>query len=261
LYWYQSEDCSTHGQFAEYLEPDKDVYGWQRVSRDDNLRSLNAKAALVSIAQSRTAGNNGVVYWDDIELNPVDAEREESGDPLFNQEYTLSIGKNYVVNGEFLYSLKSWQSSGDTKWISYQGGDAPGAARLAIFSDQGGLGAHSFSQCINIGANKVFSAGAKVKVDPVSSQKGGGIFRLSWYENIDCHGRNQAGFVEDRVENVDGWQQLLIDRIEAPPGAESASLYFTRGVNDSGLFTYFIDDVYFIAVPDEASPQGRETGD
>jgi len=99
-------------------------------------------------------------------------------------------------------------------------------------------------------ANKLFHAGAKVKVDPISTQQGGGIFRFSWYENVDCQGRSQAGFKEDRVENIDGWQELYIDGIETPPGVQSAKVYITRGVNDSGLFAYFFDDVFFKAVTD-----------
>lgn len=248
LYWYQSEDCSTHGQFADYLEPNPDDFGWQRIKKENRLRSLNAKAALITIVQSRRAGNNTQVYWDDIELTPTEMGSNLASKPVVNHQYTLPPGQNYLKNPDFANNLVAWRYSGDTTWVSYAGGHAPGAARLAIFSDKGGYGAHSLSQCVNIGANKIFQAGAKAMVDPVSTQEGGGIFRLSWYEGENCQGRGQAGFKEDRVENINGWQELTIERIEAPPGAQSASIYITRGVNDSGLFAYFFDDVYFKAL-------------
>lgn len=250
LYWYQSQDCSTHGQFADYLEPKPDVSGWQRVTKENRLRSLNAKAALITIVQSRIDGNNQPAYWDDIELIATEIESAIAQTPMVNHRFTLPVGQNYIRNGDFRSNLESWRYSGDTKWVSNVGGNAAGSARLAIFSDKGGYGAHDISQCVNIGANKVFEAGARAMVDPVSTQEGGGIFRLSWYEGINCQGRSQAGFKHDRVENIKGWQDLSIDRIEAPPGAQSANIHITRGVNDSGLFAYFFDDVYFKALPD-----------
>ncbi len=250
LYWYQSEDCSSQGQFSDYLEPKPNTHGWQRITNEDRLRSLNAKAALITIVQSRTTGNNQKALWDDIELTPTEMEVSTNSKSKVNQQHTLPIGQNYIDNGDFKSNLTSWRHSGDTRWINSEGANTPGAARLAILSDKGGLGGHEFSQCINIGANKLFHAGAKVKVDPISTQKGGGIFRFSWYENVDCQGRSQAGFKEDRVENIDGWQELYIDGIETPPGVQSAKVYITRGVNDSGLFAYFFDDVFFKAVTD-----------
>jgi hypothetical protein len=248
LIWYQSEDCTTRGQFAEYLEPDPKIVGWQRITRENRLRSLNAKAALITIVQSRIGANRQPAYWDDIELTPTEFESSVRNVPLANPRYTLPVGQNYLTNGEFQYNLDGWRYSGDSKWVAQVGATEPGAARLAIFSKKGGYGAHSISQCVNIGSNKVFAAGAKVMVDPVSTQKGGGIFRLSWYAGENCRGRSQAGFKEDRVKPVAGWQTLTIDRIEAPPGAQSANIYITRGVNDTGLFAYFFDDVYFKAL-------------
>lgn len=248
LYWYQSEDCTTHGQFAEYLEPDPNVVGWQRITRDDELRSLNAKAALITIVQSRIGGNHQPAFWDDIELTPTALESTASETPVVNLQSTLPVGQNYLQNGEFDQSLTPWRYSGDTQWVSHVGSNAAGAARLAIASQNGGYGAHDLSQCVNLGANRVFAAGAKVMVDPVSTQEGGGIFRLSWYEGENCEGRSQAGFKGDRVKPVDGWQVLTIDRIEAPPGAQSANIHITRGVNDTGSFAFFFDDVYFKAL-------------
>lgn len=251
LYWYQTEDCSSQGQFADYLEPEPNILWWQRIIHEDELRSLNAKAALITIVQSRTAGNNQKALWDDIELTPIEMEVSTNTNSNVNHQHTLPIGQNYIENGDFKFDLNSWRHSGDTRWTSSEGANAPGAARIAIYSDKGGLGAHNISQCINIGANKFFRAGAKAKVDPKSTQQGGGIFRLSWYEDVDCQGRSQAGFKDDRVKNIDGWQELSIDGLEVPPGAQSANVHITRGVNDSGLFAYFIDDVFFEAVTDK----------
>jgi len=251
LYWYQTEDCSSQGQFADYLEPEPNILRWQRIIHEDELRSLNAKAALIKIVQSRTAGNNQQALWDDIELSPTEMEVSTNTNLNVTDQHTLPIGQNYIENGDFKFNLKPWHHSGDTRWTSSEGANAPGAVRIAIYSDKGGLGAHNISQCINIGANKLFRAGAKAKVDPKSTQQGGGIFRLSWYEDVDCQGRSQAGFKDDRVKNIDGWQELSIDGLEVPPGAQSANVHITRGVNDSGLFAYFIDDVFFEAVTDK----------
>jgi len=248
LSWYQSEDCSTKGQFANYLEPEPAKSGWQRIVHEHRLRSLNSRAALITIVQSRTDGNGQMAVWDDIELTPTEIESATDRKQAVDRRHTLPAGQNYIRNGDFRSDMNSWRYSGDTEWIAYEGGYAPGAARLAISSDNGGFGAYNLSQCVNIGASKEFRAGARIKVDPESTQEGGGIFRLSWYEEEDCRGRSQAGFKEDRVENIDGWQDLSIDRIEAPPNARSANIYMTRGVNDSGQFAFFIDDIFFRAV-------------
>ena len=248
MYWYQNDDCTTRGQFAGYLEPKPQVVGWQRITREDRLRSLNAKAALITITLSRIGGNNQPAYWDDIELTPTEFETSEESALPANPLYTLPVGQNYLSNGAFQDNLDPWNYSGDSRWVSYVGAKEPGAARLAIYSKHGGYGANNISQCVNIGANKVFQAGAKVMIDPESTQEGGGVFRLDWYEGENCQGRSQAGFKDDRIKQVDGWQALMIDRIEAPPGAQSATIYITRGLNDTGLFAYFFDNVYFKAL-------------
>ena len=248
LIWHQSDDCSSYAQFAEYLEPDPQVVGWQRIMRENTLRALNARAALITIVQSRIGGNNQPAYWDDIELTPTELESSAAKTPVVNPRYTLPVGQNYLQNGEFQANLDRWRYSGDTTWVAHVGSNSPGAARLAIVSKKGGYGADSLSQCVNIGANKVYEAGAKVMIDPASTQEGGGILRLSWFEGEDCQGRNQAGFKADRVKPMAGWQTLTINRIDAPPGAQSARIEITRGVDDTGLFAFYFDDVYFKAL-------------
>lgn len=255
LYWYQSEDCTTQGQFSDYLEPAPDSLEWQHIEHENRLRSLNARSALIRIVQSRTAANNQEAFWDDIELSPTEFEpvtsqnRQKKSSPLF------PVGHNYIKNGQFTADLSSWRYGGDTQWIADEYNSENGMARLAIFSDKGGYGAHSFSQCINIGSNTAFEAKARVRIDPVSTQKGGGIFRLSWYENENCDGRSQAGFKSDRIDDTTGWQNLVIDRIEAPDTAQSARLNITRGVQDSGLFAYFIDEIYFKSLAEYTPPK------
>ncbi|WP_346837861.1 hypothetical protein [Microbulbifer sp. SAOS-129_SWC] len=248
LVWYLSDDCNSNGEFGDYLEPKPGIHGWHRIIHEQRARSLNAKSAKITIAQSRTAANHQQALWDDIELTPTEFAPRGDNRKLINPDFTLRPGKNYIHNGDFRSGLANWRYSGDTKWVSTEGGDAPGAARLAIQSDHGGYGAHSFTQCVNFGANQIFNAGANVKVDPGSTQEGGGIFRISWYENGDCSGRHQPGFKSDRVEYIDGWQQLHIDAIEAPDNARSASIGITRGVDDTGRFAYYIDDIYFEAL-------------
>ncbi|MCG8671153.1 MAG: hypothetical protein MI867_17235 [Pseudomonadales bacterium] len=247
LIWYQSDDCTTKGQFGEYLEPVDDRYGWQRMERKVT-RSLNAKAALIEISQNKVSANNVPALWDAIELVPLSFKKQVSLKSM--NQYTLPIGTNYLKNSTFSEDLEHWRHSGDTTWASDEGVDALGAARLAIFSDKGGYGAHNFSQCVNLGSPRVFAFGAHVKVDPTSTYEGGGILRLSWYEGLKCKGRSQSGFKQDRVEYVQGWQSIGVDQVVAPENAVSARVSFTRGINDSGNFAYFVDDVFFVAIPE-----------
>lgn len=244
LSWYQSDDCSVGGQFGTYLEPKPDNDGWQRIARTVT-RALNAKSAQVEISQNKVSANKISALWDDIEL--VTTERQIVHNTPDISRFTLPLGANYIKNSEFSKNLENWRYSGDTVWASDVGAETDGAARLAIFSDRGGYGTHSFSQCINIGSPRVFTFGAKVKVDPVSTFEGGGIFRLIWYEGLNCRGRSQAGFKEDRVEYIDDWQSIGVDEIIAPENALSTSIYLTRGIDDSGSFAYFVDDVFFVA--------------
>jgi len=245
LIWYQSEDCSIHGEFSRYLEPEPGMDGWQKLAHTVT-RALNAKAAKIEITQNKLFANNTPALWDDIEL--VATEQLSMPDVPDTSPYTLPAGVNYIKNSEFSENLKHWRFSGDTTWAANIGAASKGAARLAIFSDRGGYGAHSFSQCITFGVPRVFSFGAKVKIDPASTFEGGGIFRLNWYENPGCSGRSAAGFKEDRVEYIEGWQSIGVNEITAPKNSKSASLYFTRGISDSGNFAYFVDDVFFKAI-------------
>ena len=208
-------------------------------------RSLNAQSARIEISQNQITGNKAPALWDDIELTPV--KLIEKSSPQDMSKYSLPPGANYLKNHDFSENLEHWRYSGDTQWIHTVGASATGAARLAIFSDKGGYGADGFSQCVNLGAPRTFLFNAKVKIDPVSTNEGGGIFRLSWHEDLNCRGRRQAGFKEDRVEYVDNWQAIGVDEIIAPDNALSANIYFTRGIDDSGSFAYFVDDVFFSA--------------
>lgn len=245
LIWYQSEDCSIHGEFSQYLEPESGIDGWQKIAHTVT-RALNAKAAKIEITQNKLSANRTPALWDDIEL--VVTEQLSMPDVPDTSPYTLPAGVNYIKNSDFSENLKHWHFSGDTTWTANVGAVSKGAARLAIFSDHGGYGAHSFSQCITFGVPRVFSFGAKVKVDPTSTFEGGGIFRLNWYENPGCSGRSAAGFKEDRVEYIEGWQSIGVNEITAPKNSKSASLHFTRGIRDSGNFAYFVDDVFFKAI-------------
>lgn len=251
LSWYQSTDCSTRGQFATYLEPDGDKEGWQTVSRNNVLRALGARSAKIAVTQNRRPGNTGLVYWDDISLVPTESVKLGKSAGVGTSGPIPPPGTNYLENGAFKEGLNGWAHTGDTEWTGSTGFQAPGAARLAIVSDDGGYGAYSFSQCVNLGKDRVFKASARVKVDPSSTEKGGGIFRLSWYEFYGCRGRSRAGFVEDRIENVKGWQDLTIESTQAPEDASSVNVYFTRGIEDTGAFAYFIDDVFFRSIKED----------
>ncbi|WP_078084767.1 DUF4124 domain-containing protein [Microbulbifer mangrovi] len=249
LVWYKSEDCSTGGTFAAYLEPKPSVRGWQQVTRDRLLRNLSAKSAKITVSQSRTSAKGEQAMWDDIALEPLEFQQTSRSATFYDPKFTRPLGANYVFNGNFSQQLNGWQTSGDTRWTAGEGKGYTGGARLAITSAKGGYGAHTFSQCINIGADRVFSAAADVKVDSRSNQEGGGIFRVSWYEETECKGSSESAHREDNVEYIDGWQRLTISRLEAPPNAQSVKLRMTRGVRDTGSFAFFLDNIELRSIP------------
>ena len=245
LYWYQSDDCKSGGEFGGYLEPVQNQSGWQHIEVERE-RALNAQSVRIEINQSRASANNQVALWDNIELKPI-AFTSKRNTISANVQYTKALGVNYLKNPDFNSNIDHWRFTGDTTWARIPSSGS-GAARLALFSSKGGLGTHDFSQCVNLGKHRIYSFGARVLLDPASTQEGGGILRLSWHKYLNCEGPNQAGFNEDRIESVGDWQNLKVNTITAPKNVQSAKVYFTRGINNSGHFAYFIDNVFFKAI-------------
>ena len=69
--WYESSDCTTGGQWGAYLEPKKNIPGWQRLVRKKLSPSLGAKAVLITIVQKGRYSNNGRAHWDNLKFGAI----------------------------------------------------------------------------------------------------------------------------------------------------------------------------------------------
>jgi len=248
LSWYPTDDCSGQSQSAGFLVPKPNTAGWQRIVFENELRPLNAKTALIEFVQSRVASSSQEALWDDIELTPTEMEDSTNTKSAIGSQHTLPIGQSYILNGDFEFDLENWRYGAEARWASSEGTNASGAARVSASSDGGYRRTPLFYQCINFGANKKFRAGARVKVAQESTQQGSGVFGIVWAEKVNCEGRTQADATINRVTNITGWQELAINDLEVPPGAQSLWVNLSVGVRDSGLFAVYFDDVFLEAV-------------
>jgi len=192
IIWYESSNCSTGGQYGWYIEPEN-VKGWQMLSSNSLTPALGAKAAMITIVQNGRYSNGGRGIWDDVVFAATELfERSDTNiDREDNSQYTLGPGINYVSNGRFDNSITSWREGWKTVWSGSEGDTSPGSARVTSHSVYRGSGRGAISQCVNIGDNTTFEMGASFKKDPRSTQAGGGRFRVSWHEEMNCFGRSK----------------------------------------------------------------------
>ncbi|WP_223670703.1 DUF4124 domain-containing protein [Kangiella shandongensis] len=248
VYWMKHEDCENGGEFGHYLEPKK-KHGWQKLERHQLIPALHSKAAMIEITQSPLSAENKVALWENIALVPTKAYKQSLSAKPSLSKHTLPIGMNYIKNSSFRKGLAGWRASSNmNKWVN-------GAIQTTIKSDSGGLGSGGFSQCVNVGANRFFELGGKVKVmttKPRTSTR----LRLRWYSEVNCMGPSRAGY-----KNVDaelgqtGWQEKSTE-INAPEGIRSARVNTTIGINDKGVGVVYWDDIFLKAVQ-EAGPSVR----
>ena len=244
--WYESLDCTSGGQYGGYIEP-KNIHGWQSLSGGHLKPAFKAKAAKITIVQrGRYArGYNG--YWDNIAFVASEVfEQSNKQNIKPNSKYTLPLNENYLKNGDFNTDITSWRGW-KAKW-SYVGNKAPGSSRVTFESKKGGFGTGAMSQCVNIGENTKFAFGTSVKIDETSTQKGGGVIRISWNDKENCSGRSKAGRTRVKIKDIQGWQHLKSDYLIAPSGTHSVHLELIQTIAGSGEFSVFWDDVYFNAV-------------
>jgi len=254
--WYESTDCTRGGQYGGYIQPKQYVAGWQHLQNNYLKPALGAKAALISIVQRARYAAGAKAVWDNIEFmatqihnqSGVVNKQERSAQRKRQDEHTLSIGKNYLLNAEFNNDVAAWRPGWKVSWSGIQGDRLPGSARVDAISKTGGIGSGAFSQCVNIGRNVKFILGASFKRDENSSQKGSGRLRLSWYGGNNCTGRGKTDTRSADPKYIKGWQKLLTKKLTAPYKAKSALIEVIQSVAGKGRFTAYWDDLYFKAV-------------
>jgi len=244
LYWYESENCTTGGQFGSYLQPEN-KFGWQTLTADNLTPALHAKAALIILAQRGRYSNGSTVLWDDILL--VATEFNPKATVIDNNQYTLARGINYLTNGAFNAKLDGWRVSSDIKWSQFIGHTEPGTAHVGSYSNSGSRGSGAFSQCVNFGENKNFELGASVKKDKSSTARGGGRLRVTWYQDLNCKGPSKTDTNWKDPKSKAGWQKLHIKGLVAPPDSRSAVIEIIQSILEEGHYYTFWDDIYFRA--------------
>ena len=251
IIWYESIDCTTGGQFGGYAEPKINVNNWQRVSRNNLVPALGAKAAKIRIVQRGRFSNDGEAIWDNISFMATEIfeQSEKNIVQSKSSRYTLKMGENYVVNGTFNKDISSWRPGlWKLGWLNSRGDITPGVIKVEAISDKGGIGAGAFSQCVNFGENSMFELGASFKRDESSTQKGGGRLRVTWYEKMNCTGRGKTDVKSADPKYVKGWQKLRATGLRAPKGAKSAVIEIIQSVQGNGNFTVYWDDIFFKAI-------------
>lgn len=246
--WFESENCTTGGQYGNYIEP-KPTVVWQELERKNLIPALGAIAAKITIVQNGRFSNGYKAFWDDVSFRAtaVDTPDNSRLKPRIDPKFTKVPGVNYLHNGSFDNDLRLWRAGWPAEWVGTEGDTDRGAAKIMSRSDEDGIGMLALSQCVNFGGNKSFELGASFKIDERSTQSGGGRLRLTWYQDTWCEGRAKAGQWTDPYQ-TSGWERLLIKGLIAPPDSQSAQIELIQSIKGKGNFTTYWDDVHFAAV-------------
>lgn len=245
VYWYESLDCTTGGQFGNYVEPKK-LTGWQNLSGSVIQPTLGAKAASIELVQDTRYSNLALAYWDDVFFKPVGTQSQQRQAEC-QPKRPVKRGANLLVNGDFRWDLSPWVMGWTSEWVGYEGGVYPGAIRVSASSTEGGFSQSAFSQCVNMGGAKQFVLRASFKNDGFSTQTGSARLRIAWSQYENCRGRGKIGESVEPTEKP-GWQRLAIKNLKRPPDAASATIEAIQAVSGPGEFSAFWDDVSFVAV-------------
>lgn len=251
LYWYDSPDCSTGGQYGTYIEPNLEIQVWQNVFKSNLKPSLGAQSAQIRIEQRQDGNNNAEAIWDKVLFIEIEKGESVSDTETGTEVYTKPIGSNYLRNPTFDHGLSSWlprQSPRLAHRVIDDAGHGGVIAATLPNERDGGLGTGSFSQCINIGMAERYELGAQVKVDPDSLQRGGGRLRATWYEGLDCKGRYRAARHNVDVDrDAIGWKDLHIDDLVPRRGSKSVNIGIVHSIDGKGEHTLLWDNFYFQA--------------
>ena len=151
------------------------------------------------------------------------------------------VNPNFSTDVVFPWLTSAWP----VVWTLAEGAGAPGAAQVTATSAGGSIGGGALTQCATATAGSVYDFGARFKIDPTSTQTGGGRLRVSWRGGANC-----TGSVVTDPNSVDptaaaGWQTLAVNNVTAPAGTVSVEVELIQSINGAGTFQAFWDDVYF----------------
>lgn len=154
---------------------------------------------------------------------------------------------NQLVNPNFTTEVTTgWTtSSWPVVWTGAEGATTPGAAQVTATSAGGSIGGGALTACTTAVAGTTYDFGARFKIDPTSTQTGGGRIRVTWRQGAGCTG----GFTTD-PNSADptaapGWQTLAVENVVAPAGTVSVQIELIQSISGAGTFQAFWDDVYF----------------
>lgn len=83
------------------------------------------------------------------------------------------------------------------------------------------------------GRSRKYDARASFRAEAVSTQTGGGAFRVSWFETDNCRRHSVIG-AHTRIPGMPGWQTVRADGLLAPSTVASAGIDLIQSVNSSG---------------------------
>jgi hypothetical protein len=240
VYWHESVDCTSGGQFGGYLQP-KNKTGWQDLKRVRLKSSLSTKAVEIQIVQNAVVSEEATAYWDDITF--VLTERRSPLEKAEKIGETFAFGENYIKNPHFEYDSSDWGIYGwPAEWVNKHG--YLGVLKVTAESSEQGIGRAVFSQCINFGKNKHFTMGIRFKSDSKNTQSGSGSLRAVWYKQSNCLGESQVLY-HTRSKEISGWQKLAVKRVTAPEGALSVRYEAGQSIAGAGVFSAYWDEAYF----------------
>lgn len=270
LIWFQDDNCTSGGNFGFYLEP-KIVLGWQNLQWDSLLPSLNARSVQVLVTQSQRYSKEqlgyfeqlwvkvltflGIKYWpelssgywDNFALKATELSKTSIATVEAENPYTLTKGENYIQNGSFDDNIKFWKVHYKSDWMRDVGYEKKGSL-LTKYKSLSGGGTGAFGQCVNFGTELLFEMGVRARVSEESNQEGGGRFRPTWFENLDCEGRAKISTKHDDLTPVKSWQYLKVTDLKPPKGARSIYIEGIHVLKGEGQFLVHWDDVYFKSI-------------
>lgn len=267
--WFENETCTRGGQYGGYLEP-KLKDGWQTLSATNVKPSLSARSLKIELTQNQRVLSGQLtglekaskwiyealgmayesptpgVYWDDVLVATTYVRNAELDMPAASL-YTRPVGENYLVNGRFDKEGGGWRLSSDAMWTGNSGYNSDGAMRTELKSDTG-MGTGVFSQCVNLGEQRQYEMGVMYQREVDSTQSGGGRFRVTWYEEMDCGGAARTDTNHADIQPIDGWQSLEVKKLWRPANARSVNVTMIQSISGAGVYAGYWDDAYFVAV-------------